>query len=341
MVRHFPENGMKFVLENPANVRDLLALAGFDLLDWIDWPRMVVDRTTYVQRDYRHVESDLVLHAPIRVPGSRRRGRLLIYFLIEHQSEPDRWMLLRMLDYVVQVYKTQLRKRRPRAASAGRLFPVLPIVFYTGDAPWPNLGEFADLVELGDRLRGFGPALSPLFVNLRELAPAKLEQEGGFLGWVLRLVRERRTSSAEFQELLERVVRHLESLNATERMRWRELLSYLRALVYHVREEPEHEELFDLIETSVHSDAARKEVRSMGRTIAEALKAQGKKKGIKLGDLAGRKSILLLQLHERFGDLPEDIIEAIKQSTDVKKLNEWAKRFAVANSLEDLSIGPE
>src|SRR2546421_12893509 len=76
IVRQFRENGLKLLLEHPANVSDLLHVAGAEGLDLIDWDGLSLDRTTCVQRDYRHVESDVVLHAPVRGQGRSRR-RLL------------------------------------------------------------------------------------------------------------------------------------------------------------------------------------------------------------------------------------------------------------------------
>jgi hypothetical protein len=68
-------------------------------------------RTTFVERDYRHVESDIVLVAPMRRrKGERTARRVLIYILVEHQSEPDRLMPLRSLDYLVQIFKYQVRE---------------------------------------------------------------------------------------------------------------------------------------------------------------------------------------------------------------------------------------
>ena len=109
LVRRFTENGMKLMLEDPLNVRDLLALLELEWLTLIDFDRMKLVQTTFVQRDYRHIESDVVLIAPLR--RMARGRRLMIYMLIEHQSEPDPWMLLRVLEYVVQIYKYQMRRR--------------------------------------------------------------------------------------------------------------------------------------------------------------------------------------------------------------------------------------
>src|SRR5437588_2752164 len=96
-----PENGMKLLLEHPANVRELLALTQSDLLPLIDFDRLRLVRTTFVARDFRHVEADVVLTAPLRRRGAPRRRTLVwLYVLIEHQSEPDALMPVRLLDYV-------------------------------------------------------------------------------------------------------------------------------------------------------------------------------------------------------------------------------------------------
>lgn len=50
-----------------------------------------------MRRDYRHVESDIVLSAPPRGGVGPTRD-LLVYVLIEHESVPDRMMPLRLLD---------------------------------------------------------------------------------------------------------------------------------------------------------------------------------------------------------------------------------------------------
>jgi hypothetical protein len=53
IVRQFPENGMKQLLTSAGNVRDLLRLAGSDLVERIVFARLEVDPTSYVAADYR------------------------------------------------------------------------------------------------------------------------------------------------------------------------------------------------------------------------------------------------------------------------------------------------
>jgi hypothetical protein len=126
--------------------------------------------------------------------------------MIDHQSDPDPMMPFRVLEYVVQIYKAQARHwRRKHPSFAGLRFqPVLPIVFYTGTRRWESLGRLVDLIDLGEEFKAVIPALEPLFLNLSGVPARKLEAIGGF-GWILRLLQERHTRRAEFQDLLRRV----------------------------------------------------------------------------------------------------------------------------------------
>jgi hypothetical protein len=58
IIRQFPENGLKLLLENAANFCDLLALADSPEGNLIDFDKLTQERTTFVSRDYRHVEAE-------------------------------------------------------------------------------------------------------------------------------------------------------------------------------------------------------------------------------------------------------------------------------------------
>ena len=49
--RQFPEKGLKLLLQWPLNVRDALRIARYKQANAIDYDRLQVDPTTYVQRD--------------------------------------------------------------------------------------------------------------------------------------------------------------------------------------------------------------------------------------------------------------------------------------------------
>jgi hypothetical protein len=339
IIRHFRENGLKLLLQNPGNARDLLSLAGTKLLDHIDFAQMTVDPTSYVASDYRHLASDLVLRAPFRSRTGRRAAQtIVLYILIEHQSEPDPLMMLRVLEYLVQIWKGQLRAwmRRHRSVAEFRLQPILPVVFYTGTQRWENLGALIDLVEMGELFRDVTPEYQPLFVSLPSMPAAALESSGGYLGWVLELVQQRQARLEEFRDLFQRVVEHLETMSPQERLRWLELVSYLEAMVYHDRDRSEHEPLKEVVLTSVRTDERRRELQAMIRSMADVHQEEGWKKAV----VALRKA-LVQQLRDRFGKLPRAVERSIAATDDVTRLHAWAVRCATATTLDQVGIGPE
>jgi Putative transposase, YhgA-like len=353
MVRQFPENGMKLLLENPANVRDLLRIAIGDLVKSIDFDGMQRIQTTFVARDYRHVESDVVLTAPRKADkGKRIRKSLLVYILIEHQSHPDPMMPLRMLDYSVQVFKHQLRDVKTGRTSPAkvRLDPVLPVVFYTGIRRWEIIGKLSDLIESPGPFERFTPLLEPVFLNLPAIDPAILESEGGFFGHVLRLVQQRRARPEDFKRSLDRAAEHLEVMRGEDRDRWLEMLSYLLALVYHERGESERASFQERIEESVTTASERRELNEMEKSYAQVLMEQGEKKGEKRGEKRGEKKgeekgeiratqrNLSRLLEKQFGTLPDDVVTKIKATRDLTQLETWLDRFVRAESLADVGI---
>jgi hypothetical protein len=339
IVRRFPENGMKLMLENPKNARDLLFLSGTEVVKLIDCDHLSLVKTTFVKRDYRHVESDVVLLAPLRSKKEERSKKaIVVYILIEHQSEPDRLMPLRLLEYVVQIFTSQTRdwSREHRSFANVRLQPVLPVVFYTGTRRWDKIGRLTDLLEMGKEFGPVTPMLDPLFINLGTMQPGKLESEGGFFGWVLRLVQERKARPGEFEILVKEVVHHLETMPHEERLRWLELLSYIHALVYHERDPDERRVLQETIETSVQTDEHRREVFNMGRTIADALREEGQK----AGEIRAHRQILLDLLQQRFGEVPPEMLDRIATTDDIKQLDVWLHRVLTAPTLAQMKIDP-
>ena len=55
LVRHFKENGMKMMLEHPANVRDVLRLADVPWFKEIGFDQLEHIKTTFIRRNYRHL----------------------------------------------------------------------------------------------------------------------------------------------------------------------------------------------------------------------------------------------------------------------------------------------
>ncbi len=338
LVRHFSENGLKVLLGDPANVRELLGLTGSDFVEGMDFTAMKREETSYVAEDFRHLESDVVWSIPFR--GKKADKRIIVYVLIEHQSEPDPLMVFRVMLYMLLIWRDQTReiKRAQGHLRGVRLQPILPVVFYTGTRTWTQLEPLSALMEGGDLFARLTPRLDPLFVNLPALAPELLSRQGGYFGVVMQLVQSRRENPEAFRDVLRHVVEQLEAMPQQEQTRWHELLSYIHALVYHEREESEHQPLHQTIEDAVRNKYRREEVNTMPRTIAEALKDEGRKEGYQAGGIEMLQNTLLRQLRQRFDKVPISVEKVIRATQQVERLNGWLDLVLSAQTLKDIGI---
>ena len=73
----------------------------------------------------------------------------------------------------------------------------------------------------------------------------------------------------------------------------------------------------------------------MGRTIAEELRAQGKKEEA----VQSRRQVLLDQLRQRFGKLPRETVATVEATTNVKQLDTWLRRIVTIATLAEGGIG--
>jgi hypothetical protein len=342
IIRQFPENGLKQVLTSPENVSDLLALANAAVLPRIDFAGMEVDATTFVTAEYRHVSSDLVLKAALR-PSQKggRRKRLTVTILVELQSQPDRLMMLRILDYLVQIWKQQVRQhgQTHRSLASVKLTPVLPVVLHTGSYSWEGMGRLLDLMDDAEDFGEVTPAFAPLFVSLPDVAESDLDARGGYFGQVLTLLKARKEKREPFSQRLRQAVQKLRELEGDEgvRMRRVELLSYIEWLVYHWRDRKEHEPMRACVNEGLGGETL--EIKMVRQTMADVLREEGRDEGRRQGILADRKRTLRRLIQIRWG-LPAEVERAIEATEDADQLAAWIDRFAAAADLASMGIVP-
>jgi hypothetical protein len=258
-----------------------------------------------------------------------RKKRLTLTILIELQMQPDRLMMLRVLEYLVQVWKSQVKQHGEKHKSLAnvKLSPVLPVVLHTGSYAWEKMGSLLDLMEDAEDFRAVTPSFEPLFVSLPDLSESDLENRGGSFGQVLALVKARKARRGPFAARLSQTVAKLEELTGPQRLRRLELLCYVEAFVYHAREVTEHGALRERINAALRNDESRLEVDMVRRTLADVHRDEGRLEG----ELAERKRTLLELLRLRFS-LPPEMAQAIEATQDGDQLAEWLRRFATANA---------
>jgi predicted transposase/invertase (TIGR01784 family) len=293
---------------------------------------MAVQPETFIAPSFAQLESDILLRAPFRV---RRGGdgSIEIFILIEHQSEPDELMVFRVLRYVVLIYErqaTEWLQAHPNLRKF-RFSPVLPVVFYSGTRSWDELKPMAELVQQGKLFEKRLPTLEPEFVNLSTTGSGVLQKQSGLFGWVLWLIQQKRQKRATFHDMMRQAVARVDELSGTNVGRLESLLWFMQSLVYHDREPAEHEPLVELIRSTVRK-SMQLEVDAMSKTIAQALKDEGRQEG----KIEGRREYFLLLLRERFRTVPESIVAEVEAATDLHQFDVWVDAFKTAHTIADI-----
>lgn len=93
-LHQFPDRLFRRELQVPANLRELIEDLDDELAARLDFDRVQLWKREHIFEDWRHFERDL----PFLVPYRSEPGRqVLLCLLLEHQSQADRLMPLRML----------------------------------------------------------------------------------------------------------------------------------------------------------------------------------------------------------------------------------------------------
>src|SRR5438477_945194 len=173
-LRDFPDHALRRLLENPANLRDLVAALRPDLAARMDFDHIEIEPREFLMEDWRKRECDLFFRVPYRTDDGT--ATILICILVEQQSSPDPRMPLRTLVYSVLFWEREWKAWEDRHdyRQPLRLTPILPIVFYTGSTPWNASREMADLFVGPQELRPFAPQWPMLFWDLSTQDPAAL-----------------------------------------------------------------------------------------------------------------------------------------------------------------------
>ena len=331
-VREFPDRGTKWLLESPENTNCLLRIADINLAECIDAARLQHLPTTFIPDNLRKQEADVLFLAPFLDRSQGTEREVMIYVLIEQQSTPRWEMGFRMFYYMGQIWDRQRRgwldEKLPE--TQWRFRPIIPILFYTGEANWKPPLTITALMDLPEPLERFIPQHDTLFFNLKTTNPEQLVAEGHPFGWVLRVIQKEGATTEEFAEALKLAVANLDKLPEAERNQWEKLMYYLVLLIFHRRDKEEQPELISLVDETVKDRNRREEVSKMGRTAAEALMEEGA--------LRTRREVLLELMQDKFGSIPQQIERRIQFIRDIDRLKTLTRNIIHASNIDDIDI---
>jgi len=287
---------------------------------------------SYVTDDIRERHDDIVW----RVLWKEKW--IYIYILLEFQKRSDRWMAVRILNYITLLWQDLIKTGKLKGNDL--LPPVFPIVLYNGSEKWTAAVELTDLMlPLTGPLAAYQPRQKYFLLEENNIPDEKLNKSKGVASLLMRLER------ADPHELVSVVDDILERLRTPEYNQLREAfkawillmlgsnlgmnevnpdsldLQEVRAMLAEKMTQWEN----NYIQKGVMIGEARGEAR--GISIGEA-------RGIFIGESQGVRLALCDLLESRFGILPEAVSSSVEAISDTQKLRSLTRSALQTTSLE-------
>jgi predicted transposase YdaD len=278
------------------------------------------------------IEGDLLVSAELL------GERALFWILTEHQSTVDALMPLRFYGYCYGAWTEYARNRRGQELPVLPLPVIIPVLVHHSETGWTAARSFHELFDpalvghpdVARHLPGFEFVLDDLSrLSAGEIvsrARNQAEQAAVLVLFALRFGRDPLTFFRRLMESSEFVVSVTASPAGSDA--FRAVLDYLEGT-------RDAADLLDELRRAVGESHASLEAKEAVMSIAEQLRSQGRIEGRVEGRLEGERSLLTLQVTQKFGEPPEWARMAIEAASDAQ-LRVWASRILVAASLEEL-----
>jgi hypothetical protein len=173
---------------------------------------------------------------------------------------------------------------------------------------------------------------------LAEHTPDELLNRGE--GWrnLLAVIRQELADETDFRRVYLAAIRRMEALHASNRPRWQELLEALLTWSYANRPTAEHAALQADAVSALSDKTTKEEIQVMSEKSVEYLYDRGILRGRAEGELLDARKILQQVLVQKFGPLPEEVVQRIQAATDVEQLHHCVLQGMQMKSLDELSL---
>ncbi|TCO68983.1 Rpn family recombination-promoting nuclease/putative transposase [Marinisporobacter balticus] len=143
-IHHPHDVGYKHIFSHKQTFLELLR--SFVKKDWVNLIKeedlILVDKS-YVLPDFEEEESDIVYR--INIDGKE----IIFYILLEFQSKVDFQMPIRLLFYMVEIWRELLKNtsKKTRRRKSFKLPAIIPIVLYNGKNNWTAAKSFKEILN--------------------------------------------------------------------------------------------------------------------------------------------------------------------------------------------------
>jgi predicted transposase YdaD len=272
-----------------------------------------------------HIDSEFSASSSDLLYTARLGGEpAYIFILFEHQSSEDPWIALRLLSYMVGIWRDHARK----APAGTRLPPILPLVLAQDNKPWKTSTRFADLVQAPEALAEAIQKHTPDFAfQLVELFRMPFEK---ILGTPMGILTLRALKAEKISALLDDAV-------------WDEMLivqlqpeefdRFLRYIFVRGIDKPDFRRKLKTITDPKLIENAM----SLAEQLREEGRQEGRQEGHQEGLIASKQQDIVEALEIRFGTVPEGLREEIVLIGDLSKLTSLHRAAILCADIESFA----
>jgi predicted transposase/invertase (TIGR01784 family) len=294
----------KELFSNPTLISELLrSFVHEEFVMHLDFSTLKKLNAHFVTGKFRKREADLIYQ--INFKGNP----VYIYLLLEFQSTVDKFMSLRLLEYIVQFYKDLLKVEK-----RDLLPPVFPVVLYSGDNTWTAPVQFQKLIIPTSVPKKYLPDFQYYKIAVNEIPTERLYQIKNAVSAIFYVENSNPDDLAKnIQKLVDLIkAENFEVLNVFS----------------------EWLEQFHDSNSMTKTVSKIRKLTEVSTMYATALKEYGEKLEAKR-DVSARQNILIDQLEIKFGHSAFDKKKILSQTT-AGKLDKALQKFATAKTKDEV-----
>lgn len=292
-------------------------------VDKLDFSTLKRVNASFVAPELKGREGDLLWKLCLR-DGSP----VYVYLLIEHQSQVDRFMAVRLMTYIGLLYQALIKEGL--LTLDGRLPLVIPIVLYNGEAEWLAPQELAELIERVDETtEAYVPRLRYRVIDEGRYPLKDLESRQSIAAQIFWLEQSREPRAVNHG-----VGRLVPLLSGPKDAPLRRaVLKWLDRVL--IPRRGKGQRIPAALGLEEFKAMLEKRVEEWNRILREEGRQEGLQEGLQKGLQKGEANILLRQLEQKFGRLDPRTRKRV-QSADAERLLDWGMRVLTAERLEDV-----
>ena len=318
-----------------------------NVADLLDLEHLQCESPGAVDRDLAESLGDLRFST--RFLDGGKRAEVLIF--VEHQSTPDRFIRIRVVEYIAKAYRIRLLEGKKGKGVPKTLPGVVAVVLYNGKKPWRKIPKIRDLVDGFPREWDMSHYLEyPLFLIDLAAMPEREAAEKGKPAVRALLSALQAAPRGRLASRFGQIAGMLAKAKGDPRVRdW--LIAISRYASFHCRPERGREAILN----AWRSVMGKKEGEKMAATLAEELikegmvrgkaegkaegraegKAEGRAEGKAEGRAEGKAEAVAGILKVRFGSVPTDIRKSVLSRTDPSALESLTVQAVTCKTLAD------